>query len=316
MLSLRPDKDTFQARLALLREVDRRLIVPIEQMGCDIIDVGLGLAALFEGLERGIIPQSDVPPELRGAGLSERATSPDQRLEAAVVAVNVLRRGIDREVYPALRAVGNGPQALAERYPAMQDILYTSGKKTMGNAGHSNALWTFLMSFSRFFSHYSGQIYKIDETLPSNPDDETLRRIFRRVIERMFDREYQSILCNALSCCAFTFVIFGQDGLGEQLDEDDLLVRILDAYGIRTTRDDLVWFAQAFWAQSIDLKVQYGWRPPSASDLAQRVYEGLALVLAQPAEELVRWMDMLIHEWKTMARHVLGKFGYETTWLT
>jgi aldehyde:ferredoxin oxidoreductase len=316
MLSLRPAKDTFQARLTLLQEVDRRLMVPIEQMGCDIIDVGLGLAALFEGLERGIVPKGDVPPELRDAGLSERTTRPEQRLGAAVVAVNLLRQGVDGERYPALRAVGNGPQALAERYPAMQDILFTSGRKTMGNAGHSNALWTFLMPFSRFFSHYSGQIYKIDETLPPNPDDETLRRIFRRVIERMFDREYLSILCNALSCCAFTFVIFGEGGQGEQLDDDDLLVRTLAAYGIRTTRDDLMWFAQAFWAQSIDLKAQHGWRPPSASDLAQRVYEGLALVLAQPEEELVRWMDVLIGEWKTMARQVLDKFGYETTWLT
>ena len=63
----------------------------------------------------------------------------------------------------------------------MQDILFTGGKKTLGNAGHSNALWTFLMPFSRFFSHYSGQIYKLDETLPPNPDDGALRRVFRRV---------------------------------------------------------------------------------------------------------------------------------------
>jgi hypothetical protein len=32
----------------------------------------------------------------------------------------------------------------------------------------SDALWTFLMPFSRFFSHYSGQIYKIDEPLPGS----------------------------------------------------------------------------------------------------------------------------------------------------
>jgi aldehyde:ferredoxin oxidoreductase len=314
MLSLGSAKDTFQDRLALMREVDRRLMVPIEQMGCDVIDVGVGLAALFEGLERGIVPRSDVPSGLREAGLSEGATTPKQRLETAVIAVNLLRQGLNGNLHPALRAVANGPQALAERYPAMQDILFTGGKKTLGNAGHSNALWTFLMPFSRFFSHYSGQIYKIDETLPPNPDNETLRRVFRRVIERMFAREHMSILCNALSCCAFTFAMFTQDGRGEQLDDTDLLVRTLAAYDIHTTRDDLMWFAQAFWAQSIDLKTRYGWRPPSANDLPQRIYEGLTLVLAQPTETLVRWMDLLIGEWKTTARQVLGKFGYETTW--
>jgi hypothetical protein len=98
------------------------------------------------------------------------------------------------------------------------------------------------------------------------------------------------------------------------LDDTDLLVRTLAAYDIHTTRDDLMWFAQAFWAQSIDLKTRYGWRPPSANDLPQRIYEGLTLVLAQPTETLVRWMDLLIGEWKTTARQVLGKFGYETTW--
>jgi aldehyde:ferredoxin oxidoreductase len=314
MLSLGSDKDTFQDRLALMREVDRRLMVPIEQMGCDVIDVGVGLAALFEGVERGIVSKSDVPPGLGEAGLSEGATTPKQRLETAVIAVDVLRRGINGDLYPALRAVGNGPQALAERYPAMQDILFTGGKKTLGNAGHGNALWTFLMPFSRFFSHYSGQIYKIDETLPPNPDDESLRRVFRRVIERMFARETMSILCNALSCCAFTFAMFTQDGEGEQLDDTDLLVRALAAYDIRTTRDDLMWFAQAFWAQSIDLKTQYGWRPPSANDFPQRIYEELAQVLAQPTETLVRWMDLLIDEWKTMARQALEKSGYEAAW--
>lgn len=249
-------------------------------MGCDVIDVGVGLAALFEGVERGIVPKSDVPPGLSEAGLSESVTTPRLRLETAVIAVDLLRQGLNGDLYPALYAVGNGPQALAQRYPAMQDILFTGGKKTLGNAGHSNALWTFLMPFSRFFSYYSGQIYKISETLPPNPDDEALRRVFRRVIERMLEREYMSILCNALSCCAFTFTMLTQDGKGEQLDDTDLLVRTLDAYDIHTTRDDLMWFAQAFWAQSIDLKTQYDWRPPSATDFPQRIYEGLTLVLA------------------------------------
>ena len=314
MLSLEPTGGSLQAKLALLREVDRRLMVPIEQMGCDVIDVGLGLAALFEGLERGLVPQRDVPPELREAGLNDETISPEQRLEMAARAVSVLQQGVDGGRYPALRAVGSGPQALAELYPAMQALVFTGGKRTLGNAGHSNALWTFLMPFSRFFSHYSGQIYKIDEKLPANPDDAALRETFCKVVERMYAREYVSILCNALSCCAFTFVIFTKDGKGERLDDTDLLVRTLAAYGIHTTHDDLMWFAQAFWAQSIALKAQYGWRPPTAGDIPQRVYEGLTLALGQPEAELVRWMDLLIDEWKTMARQVLEKFGHETTW--
>jgi aldehyde:ferredoxin oxidoreductase len=305
MLGLTPSEDAFEAKIALWREVNRRLILPIEQMGCDIIDVGVGLAALFEGLQRGLVPVDDVPPALAEAGLD------DARLQAAVTAVEMLRAGVDGERYPALRAIGDGPQALARLYPAMQEIVFTCGDKTMGNAGHSNALWTFLMPFSRFFGHYSGQIYKIDEALPENADDEAVRAVFRRVIARMFEREYVSILCNALSCCAFTFVLFSADGQGERLDGDDLLVHTLAEYGIHVTRQDLLWFAQAFWAQSIDLKAQHGWMPPAASDLPHRVYEGLAQVLGQPVDELVRWMDLLIDEWKAHARGVLGKFGYD-----
>ena len=79
------------------------------------------------------------------------------------MAVDLLRQGVDGGRYPALRAIGDGPQALTQRYPAMQEIVFTCGDRTLGNAGHSNALWTFLMPFSRFFGHYSGQIYKIDE---------------------------------------------------------------------------------------------------------------------------------------------------------
>jgi aldehyde:ferredoxin oxidoreductase len=305
MLGIAPEEDSFAAKVALWREVNRRLILPVEQMGCDIIDVGVGLAALFEGLDRGIIPAGDVPRALTGGA----------GLEAAVAAVERLRHGVDAARYPALRAVGDGPQALAERYPAMQEIVYTCGARTMGNAGHSNALWTFLMPFSRFFSHYAGQIYKIDVPLPSQPTDEELRRVFQQVVARMFEREAIGILCNALSCCAFTFVIYTQDGEGERLDEDDLLVRTMAQYGLRVTRQDLLWFAQAFWAQSIDLKAQHGWRPPGAQDLPRRVYEGLSLVLDRPLEELVRWMEMLIEAWRSAARAMLDRYGYETTWL-
>jgi len=198
-------------------------------------------------------------------------------------------------------------------YRPMKQI--NGGQRTMGNAGHSNALWTFLMPFSRFFSHYSGQVYKIDEALPQVRDDDALRAVFGRVIAHMLEREFLSILCNALSCCAFTFAIFSQDGEGERLDDGDLLVRTLGEYGIATTREDLLWSAQAFWAQSIDLKVQHGWRPPTASDLPRRIYEGLEQVLGQPADELVRWMDLLIDEWKAQARSGLSKFGYDAGWL-
>lgn len=306
MLDLTPASDSFEAKLALLTEVNRRVILPIEQMGCDIMDVGVGLAALFEGLERGIIPQDDVPPELKAARLGD--------LESVVNAVDWLRRGVDGGRYPALRALGDSPQALVDRYPAMRDIVFTGGKGTMANAGHGNALWTFLKPLSRFFSHYSGQVYKIDERLPENPDDETLRRTFRRVIARMLDREFFGILGNALSCCAFTFAIFSQDGQGERLDDTDLLVRTLSEYGIHTTREDLVWFAQAFWAQSITLKSRYGWRPPAAADFPRRIYNGLELVLGQPSEELERWMSMLIAEWKAQAARVLNRFGYDIPW--
>jgi hypothetical protein len=171
------------------------------------------------------------------------------------------------------------------------------------------------MPFSRFFGHYSGQIYKIDESLPEEPSDETLRPVFQRVIARMFDREFYGILCNALSNCAFTFVLYSQDGQGECLDDGDLLVRTLAQYGFHTTREDLMWFAQAFWAQSLDLKRHHGWLPPQAADIPRRVYEGLARVLGQPAPELERWMELLIDEWKTKAREMMARYGYDAGWL-
>ncbi len=129
MLGLTPAEDTFQARLDLRAEVDRRLILPVEQMGCDVMNVGLGLSALFEGVERGIIPASEI------GFLQETRFLPT--LDAAVRAVEMLRSG-EAARYPALRAVGDGPQALAERYPAMRDIVFTGGKGTLGNAGHAN----------------------------------------------------------------------------------------------------------------------------------------------------------------------------------
>jgi aldehyde:ferredoxin oxidoreductase len=313
MLGLQPAEDTFQARLALLAEVSRRLILPIEQMGCDVMNVGLGLSALFEGVERGIIPPGDVPDFAVNQRVGESASTAE-RLEAAVQAVEMLRSGEAAE-YPALRTVGDGPQALADCYPAMRDITFTSGKGTLGNAGHANALWTFLMPFSRFFGHYAGQFYKVEEGLPPpGSDPEVYRVSFERIIGRLLQREFFWVLCNALSQCAFTFVIFSQDGQGERLSNDDLLVSLLHNYGIHTTRADLEWFAQAFWAQSIDLKCQFSWRPPCAADFPRRVYEALSLALERPVEELQSLMGLLIEEWKRQAGDVMKRFGYEAGW--
>jgi hypothetical protein len=179
----------------------------------------------------------------------------------------------------------------------------------------SNALWTFLMPFSRFFSHYSGQIYKIDEALPPPGSDEAAyRACFERVVQRMLQKEFFWVLCNALSMCAFTFVIFSQDGEGDRLSDDNLLVKLLHHYGIHTTRADLEWFSQAFWVQSIDLKCQFGWRPPAAADFPRRIYEALSLALGRPVEKLRSLMEMLIEEWRRQAEEVMQRFGYRRAW--
>ncbi|MGD8997885.1 MAG: aldehyde ferredoxin oxidoreductase N-terminal domain-containing protein, partial [Anaerolineae bacterium] len=207
MLGLTPTEDTVEAQVDFIADVDERLMRPVEQMGLDVIDAGLGLSALFDGVERGIIPESDVPDfvvQAKGLG----------NLEAAVQAVAILGTPQAAQ-YPALRAVGDGPQALARHYPGMQDIVFTCGEGSLGNPGHCNALWTFLMPFSRFFSHYSGQIYKIPGALPPpDSDQESVRAFCRQIVERMLQREFFWLLCNAFSHCAFTFIIFSQDGKG------------------------------------------------------------------------------------------------------
>ena len=181
------------------------------------------------------------------------------------------------------------------------------------NAGHCNALWTFLMPFSRFFGHYAGQFYKVEEDLPPpGSSRESYQQCFERVVGRLLAREFFWILGNALSMCAFTFAIFSQDGQGERLSDDDLLVLLLRNYSITVTRSDLEWFGQAFWSQSMDLKRRFGWQPPSAADLPRRVYEALSLALGRQAEELQQLMEMLIREWKRQASEVLARFGYET----
>ncbi len=103
MLGLEPAEDTLQARLDLRDEVDRRLILPIEQMGCDVMNVGLGLAALFEGVERGIIPPEDLPPclseaspkwgGLRGTSGGHGAGRGDAALRPGVRVTRPARRG-------------------------------------------------------------------------------------------------------------------------------------------------------------------------------------------------------------------------------
>jgi aldehyde:ferredoxin oxidoreductase len=301
MLDLQAAGDSLQDRLRLVGEVDQRLILPIEQMGCDVIDIGVGLAALFEGLERGLVPRDELPPALhQGPYLGN--------LDAAAGAIEALG---ESDPAPALRAVGNGPQALAKRYPDLQDILFTSGPGTLGNPGHANALWTFLMPFSRFFGHYVGQLYKIEGVLPDGPNAEKVQALFEKVIRDSLRREFFGSLGNALSNCAFTFILFGQDGRGTTLDESNLLVRTLACYGIETNREELAWFAEAFWAQSIDFRLERGWRPPTAADLPARVFEALSLALDRPANELRVLMGQLIAEWKRQAGDMMYKYGYD-----
>jgi len=301
MLDLRPARESRRAKLDLLDEVDRRLVQPIEQMGLDIIDTGVGLAALFEGIERDLIPPDDLPETLRDAQLGD--------LDSAAEAVAHLRAG-----HPAqgLAVLGDGPQALAERYPALQDTVFTSGPKTLGNPGHANALWTFLMPFSRFFGHYSGQIYKVTGELTPDMTNAEIDALFERVVRQMLRREQFIALGDTLSICGFTWVLFSQDGKGERLGDENLLVRTLRAYGMETTRADLEWFAEAFWAQSIVLKMAHGWAPPAAADLPARVFEALSQALDFSPDELRALMDRLIAEWKAQAGEVLAKYGYET----
>ncbi|MGC9400758.1 MAG: hypothetical protein ACP5HM_16735 [Anaerolineae bacterium] len=70
---------------------------------------------------------------------------------------------------------------------------------------------------------------------------------------RSSTREVRLSRCCVPASCGFTWALFSQDGEGERLDDEQLLVRTLRAYGIETTQTDLEWFAEAFWAQSLCL---------------------------------------------------------------
>lgn len=329
MLGLAPSENTLAGKLGLFAEINSKVIQPIEEMGLDIINTGTALAALFEGIEKGIIPGEDIPPifkeslgsrseggslgsVVKGGSLKEKKLLGNTN--AVIQAITLLKEE-KAESFPALFQVGFGPEALAEKYPGMRDIVFTCGKGTLGNAGHCNALWTFLMPFSRFFGHYAGQIYKIDEELPPpGSDDGQYRACFERVIERMLKREFFWLTGNAISQCSFTFVIFSEQGKGENLSRDSLLVRLLSHYGIQTTNEDIEWFSRSFWVQSIIMKHSMGWRPPAPGDFPARVYEALGKVLNRDTKELKRLMGMLIDVWKDNAEKVIARCGYDVPW--
>jgi len=305
MLGIMAEEDTKESKIKMLNEVDREIFLPMEQSGLDVIDVGVAIAALYEGISKGLIPSSDVPEFLcqeDNFGSIEKTHRVLELLETN-----------DHE-YEAIRCLGDGPQALVNAYPEMRDIVFTCGENTLGNPGHCNKLWTFLMPFSRYFGHYSGQIYKVFGAIPKDSDPDGLQQLFSGVIQEMFQREYFSILCNALSCCAFGFVIFSESGAGVELSSDDLLVEVLRFYGIETSREELMIFAQNFLAQSMDLKIKHGWKPPSADEFPYRIFEAVSQAISHPPERCKEMMDILIQEWKRHAKQIMSRYGYEAPW--
>lgn len=306
MLGITAEADTKEAKIKMLEEVDREIFLPIEQSGCDVIDIGVGIAALYEGISKGLIPLSDVPEFLH---------QPDENFGSIDKAHKLLELlKIDNHGYRAIRCIGDGPQALVDAYAKMRDSVFTCGTKTLGNPGHCNKLWTFLMPLSRFFSHYSGQIYKVSGNIPENPDSDILRELFSGVIQEMLQREYFSILCNVFSCCAFGFVIFTENGAGVELSRDDLLVKVLRFYGIGISRKELMRFAQNFWAQSMELKIKHGWQPPDADQFPYKIFEAVSQATSHPPEKCKEMMDILIDEWKLQASKIMNKYGYEASW--
>ncbi|MBD3421365.1 MAG: hypothetical protein GF398_14710 [Chitinivibrionales bacterium] len=307
MLGLRPDDDTFDGRIRFLKKADETINMEIEQMGCDIMDIGMGLAALADGVATHKIPAQEVPEFMRSSPVLGD-------FEAFYRAAQMLRSG-EAASFPALGLVGNGPQGLADAYPEMKDSVFTGGKNTIGNAGHCNTLWTFLMPFSRYFGHYVGQYYKIDEQLPrEDATADELALFATRVVRRLLRREFFWLIGNALSHCGFTYIVFSEDMKGEELRRDELLVRLLRDYGINTTNANLVLFAQTFWAQSMDFKCQCGWTPPSVDDFPQRIFEALSKVNGRTIEELKSMMRLLIDEWNKQAGNIMRGAGYEPVW--
>jgi aldehyde:ferredoxin oxidoreductase len=166
------------------------------------------------------------------------------------------------------------------------------------------------MPVSRYFGHYVGQFYKIGGRLPPAGDGQAVRRLFQEVVRKALEREFFGVLCNSLSACAFTFVLFSEEGQGVALDGSDLLVRTLACYGLETDREELAWYAESFWSRSIAHKLSLGWLPPSAAGYPHRVFEVLSLSLGRPAAELCSLMDELIAEWKRQAAEVLYRHGH------
>ncbi|MBM3212195.1 hypothetical protein FJZ33_08245 [Candidatus Poribacteria bacterium] len=306
MLGIVAKQDNKDAKIEMLKQVDKEIFLPIEQSGCDVIDIGTAISALYEGIEKSLIPLNDVPEFLHEKDTNFGSIEKTKQVLELIISNN--------HKYKAIRCLGDGPQGLVEVYPQMKDWVFTCGSKTLGNAGHSNKLWTFLMPFSRFFGHYSGQIYKVSGSIPSNLEPEALQALFSRVIREMLEREYFSILCNVFSCCAFGFVIFTKNGAGLELSNDNLLVDSLDFYGIKTTREELIHFAQNFWAQSIDLKIRLGWKPPKSDDFPYRIFQIVSKAISHPPEKCKEMMDTLIQEWKRQGKEIMSKYGYQTDW--
>jgi aldehyde:ferredoxin oxidoreductase len=89
---------------------------------------------------------------------------------------------------------------------------------------------------------------------------------------------------------------------------------VLRFYGIEISREELMHFAQNFWAQSIDLKIKHGWEPPRADRFPFRVYEAVSQAISHPPERCKEMMDLLIDEWKRQAKQIMSKYGYEVPW--
>ena len=89
---------------------------------------------------------------------------------------------------------------------------------------------------------------------------------------------------------------------------------VLRFYGIETSREELMRFAQNFLAQSIDLKIKHNWKPLSAADFPYRIYEAVSQAISHPPEQCKEMMALLVDEWKRQAKQLMSKYGYEAPW--